>query len=406
MPRPPRSKRVHLADGTVTVRGKAANGTGSVYYDRQSNRWVATWHTPDGRRRKISRPDRKTVLAAREQAIAAELAAQPQHRRFTRTTPLAELTTWWVESVAAHQVRPSSLAKYRDRCVRICATLGTVPLGELTVEALTDWQAGLLGELATGTVADTRSTLAQILGHAVRMDLLPRSPLDHVPRVEVRRRAAVALTADQARRLVELAADDRYGAAIALLFVAGWRVSEVLGLAWQDLDLDAGTAEVRRAAVYVDGAGMVLGPTKTKGAVGVHHLAPGVVDLLRRRRRIQAAERLAAGELWQTHSYEGVPVDLVFTAADGGLVLRQTIAERLKHLASRAGVDPTLVSTHTGRRTVVTALRRAGLPIEDIARHVGHSSPATTAGYVRGLGDRPAEVARVAAALLDVNAGS
>ena len=43
----------------------------------------------------------------------------------------------------------------------------------------------------------------------------------------------------------------------------GWRVSEVLGLSWEDIDFDAGTATVRRAAVYVDGVGVTLGPTKT-----------------------------------------------------------------------------------------------------------------------------------------------
>jgi hypothetical protein len=39
----------------------------------------------------------------------------------------------------------------------------------------------------------------------------------------------------------------------------------VLGLAWEDIDLDAGTAHVRRASVYVDGQGQQLGPPKTAG---------------------------------------------------------------------------------------------------------------------------------------------
>ena len=70
----------------------------------------------------------------------------------------------------------------------------------------------------------------------------------------------------------------------ALLFIQGWRVSEVLGLAWGDLDLDAAVAEVRRACSYADGVGMVLGPPKTEGVIGRHHLTPIVAELLRRRR--------------------------------------------------------------------------------------------------------------------------
>ena len=64
---------------------------------------------------------------------------------------------------------------------------------------------------------------------------------------------SVAVRRDPARALVTAAGDDRLVAAVALLFVQGWRVSEVVGLAWADLDLDAGTTIVRRDAVYADG---------------------------------------------------------------------------------------------------------------------------------------------------------
>jgi hypothetical protein len=54
------------------------------------------------------------------------------------------------------------------------------------------------------------------------------------------------------------------------------RVSEVLGLASDDLDLDAGTSHVRRASIYVDGPGQQLGPPKTEGPRGEHWLLPTV----------------------------------------------------------------------------------------------------------------------------------
>ncbi len=53
-------------------------------------------------------------------------------------------------------------------------------------------------------------------------------------------------------------------------------MSEVLGLAWSDLDLDARMATVSRASVYADGVGMMLGPPKTEGAKGRHLLTPVV----------------------------------------------------------------------------------------------------------------------------------
>ena len=54
--------------------------------------------------------------------------------------------------------------------------------------------------------------------------------------------------------------DERFAAAVALCYVQGWRVSEALGLAWQDIEFDEGTVRLRRGATYADGVGMILGP--------------------------------------------------------------------------------------------------------------------------------------------------
>jgi len=187
---------------------------------------------------------------------------------------------------------------------------------------------------------------------------------------------------------------------VALLFLQGWRVSEVLGLAWEDLDFDAGTALVRRASVYVDGRGQQLGPPKTEGARGEHLLIPTVVALLGKRQEVQDQERAAAPR-WDTTTYGGERINLVFTNPTGGLVLRQAVAKIVKQAGKTAGIAAEL-GTHTGRRTVVTTLFVDGdEALEDIARFVGHARPATTAGYVKRLGRRPQTVAQRAAAILD-----
>jgi integrase len=191
---------------------------------------------------------------------------------------------------------------------------------------------------------------------------------------------------------------------VALLFIQGRRVSEVLGLAWEDLDLDAGTALVRRASVYIDGRGQQLGPPKTDGARGEHWLMPTVVALLRRTREVQEQEREAAPK-WAEVTYGGERISLVFTNPAGGFVLRQAVAKVVKQAAKTAGITAEL-GTHTGRRTVVTTLFVDGdEALEDIARFVGHARPATTAGYVKRLGRRPQAVAQRAAAILDGDQG-
>lgn len=187
-----------------------------------------------------------------------------------------------------------------------------------------------------------------------------------------------------------------------MLFCQGWRASEVLGLAWEDLDLDAGTAQIQRAATYSPSTGTILGPTKTSGAQGIHFLAPVSVTHLRAHRERSQAERNALGDRPPTHSFDGQSLSMIFTTAAGALVNRQSVVHTIERAARAIGLDPEGLATHTGRRTVITALyANGGLDLADIARHVGHVDTATTVEYVRSLGTRPQDTARRAAELLD-----
>jgi integrase len=402
MPRKPTGKRSTTSTGAITVHGKAGNGEGSVYFTGDG-RWRATYRAPgEMRARSVSAATREKVLAKRAQKLE-ELANAPANPlAMSRRTTIGELADWWLHNVQRHQVRASTWSKAEDRVRRIVEALGTVEVGKLQVEHVVTWQSQLSQELAPKTVGHHRQTLAQVMDQAVELGLTAANPVRRVKAPRVPPTATRALTVNEARALVAASTGDRYGAVVALLFFQGWRVSEALGLAWSDLDLDAGTAVVRRACVYVDHQGAALGPTKTAGAMGDHQLVPTVVDLLRRRRKIQATERLASPEPWPTHTYQGRPVDLVFTTPTGGLPLRQAITKAINTAAERADIDATKLGTHSGRRSVVTALyAEAGESIEEIARFVGHASPVTTAGYVRDLGTRPAAFAERAARLLD-----
>ena len=392
-------KRSVGRDGALHVHGKASNGEGSIYRD-SDGAWRATYSVPgEARPRRVRGKTREEAIARR--AAKLEELSQIQSSTFHRDATVAELAAWWLDVVARHRVRPSTFGTYRDRVQRITDTLGVMPVRSVKPERVARWQSDLLKSgLASGTVADVRVTLHQVLEQAVIHELIASNPVDRVAAPKVTHKSARALTSEEARRLVETASVDRLGAAVALLFVQGWRVSEALGLAWEDLD--ASVAVVRRAAVYVDGEGMVLGQTKNAGAAGTHHLSAGVVDQLRRRRKAQAMERLAVGEQWRSHLYEGRAVMPVFTNTTGGLVNRQAVAKAVTHAAERSGIDPVGLSTHTGRRTAVTVLyAEAGLDFSDIARYVGHASETTTAGYVRSLGERPRATAEKAASMLD-----
>lgn len=408
MPKAPRGKRViDTATNSFRVVNKAPNGQAEPYFDRVRGVWVAPWRKPDGR---VGRPTGKTRVlaeASRDRHIAKAAEAEAfgsLSNGFTADSTVAEIAVWWLDHVARHRVRPTSLATYRKRVDVISARLGSVPVRILRPEQVTAFVSDLVDSGSPSRARDMRGLLLQVLDQAVDLGLAKENVARKVKTPKVPSTVRRTITPDETHRLLA-SAGERMVAAIALCYLQGWRISEALGLAWQDIDFAAGTVHVRRASTYTDGVGMSLGPTKTRHASGAQSLAPTVLELLRARRELQVGDQARLGGEWPTVAYEGQRIDLVFRSATGRPTLRQHVDAAIRDAAKRAGLDPKGLGTHTGRRSVVTSLFASGsLDLEDVARFVGHSDAETTRGYVQHEGDRPRRVSERAFELLDAEA--
>ena len=125
----------------------------------------------------------------------------------------------------------------------------------------------------------------------------------------LKRSETPALTPDAARTLLAAVRGDRDEAAFVTLIATGMRRGELFGLCWDDVDLDAGVAMVRRQVQRHTGQGLILEPLKTDKSRRALALPAPVVTALRAHRRTQTADRLAVGPEWST-----------FAADHGGLV--------------------------------------------------------------------------------------
>jgi integrase len=405
MPRPQRGKRVQdAASGSFVVVGRAPNGQPDPYFDKARGVWVAPWRKPEG---KVGRPTGRTRAAAeasrdRHIAAAAEAARfAPLAEGFHVGTTVAELSRWWLDKIARHRVRITTWSTYEKQLRLVGGHVGGVSVRQLRPEQVAAFLSKVIDAGSAARARNVRTLLVQVLDEAVNLGLAEENVAKRVrpPRVpKVQRRT---LTPTEVARLLD-ACDVRFVAAVALCFVQGWRVSEALGLAWQDLDLDAGTVWLRRGATYADGIGMMLGPTKTPWTAGRQLLGPTVVELLRKQRVRQAAHREAVGPAWPEVVYQGECLDLVFTNAAGRPVQRSHVDRAIRKSAAMIGLDPRHIATHDGRRSVVTNLYASGtFDLNDVARFVGHSDVSTTKAYVQSEGERPKIVSQKALELLD-----
>lgn len=403
MARPPKPKR-KVSAGRVTVAGKAANGAGTVFWEADRARWRARFVDPaTGRTRSVTAPTQEEVIR-RRQAKLAELDATRPVGALGADPTVSELATWWLEHVAPERARPNTLRSYGQDVRRICDVIGALPVSALDVATARATVTKIRGRYGRGTTANARARLRQICEAAVDLELLARNPAARISmarRTEGERVRHRVLTAPEITRLLDALEPEQrtLDAAIGLLFTAGVRCSEALGLAWSDIDLDAGTAEIVRGCTYEPEGGCRLDTPKTERTEGTVILHPRVVGLLRAHRRRQLEGRLAVGPEWATVTYEGQRLELVFPSTRGGLQREQAVGAALSRALVRAGLEPSS-STHMGRRSVVTALAEAGVPLDDIADHVGHADTKTTRGYVQSRRERSRSTAEVAATLI------
>lgn len=209
------------------------------------------------------------------------------------------------------------------------------------------------------------------LSQAVRDDLVSRNVCELVtpPRSDQVPFRGGHLRPDQARALLAAGERTRLAAMWRLALTAGLRKGELLGLRWEDVDLDAGTLTVRRTVFRQPGRGLVEGRPKTSDSARTLRLGVASVDSLRRHRSGQAAERLRAGELWQGSGR-------VFTTPRGSTIDPRNVSRLLDELCAVAEVPR--IRVHDFRHTCATLLLAEGEPLEVIAERLGHSDTRVT----------------------------
>jgi len=379
--------------------------SGTVKRDEDRGTWffVVDVTAPDGRRRQLRRRGFPTKKAA--SAALAEVVAD-QHRgtfvRPSRTTVGAYLLDEWLPAVRSG-LKPSTVDAYEQLArAYVVPHIGGLPLARLDGATLTALYGELLtsgrrgrsgapgSPLAAKTVRNLHGMMHRSLADAVKWRKLATNPADSADQPRNATPEQQAWTGDQLRRFVEAASTDRCAALWRLLATTGMRRGELLGLRWQDVDLDTGTVTVRHTMTMVGGRPAVGTP---KTAAGVRRVAldAGTTAALRSWRKQQNADRLLMGSGWQN------TLGLISTEADGTPIHPQVMSRRFRAIVAAAGLPA--IRFHDVRHTYATAALAAGVPVKVLSSRLGHADVSVTLRiYAHVLpGDDEAAAALVAA---------
>jgi integrase len=170
-------------------------------------------------------------------------------------------------------------------------------------------------------------------------------------------------------RLLDHAEDTNVHALLYTAIYTGLRRSELLGLRWQDLDLDRGQAAIVQTVQRLVGLGYVFGEPKTAKGRRQVALPKTVREVLRRHRVTQAEDRLRMGPVWND-------CGLVFTNPTGGPMDPSALTRRFQRLLKAAGL--TAVRFHDLRHTHATLMLKQGVHPKIVSERLGHATIAIT----------------------------
>ncbi len=179
------------------------------------------------------------------------------------------------------------------------------------------------------------------------------------------------LSAPEARRLLETAQGDRLEALYVLAVHTGMRLGELLGLKWEDVDLEGSTFRVRRTLMRVEnGRRLALGEPKTKKSRRTVKLTPRAVDALKSHRARQAAEKLATGGVYEDQG-------LVFAGEIGNLINLSNLRQwSFAALLKKAELPH--ITFHDLRHTCASLLFQKNIHPKFVQELLGHASVSIT----------------------------
>lgn len=339
---------------------------------------------------------------AAERALKSKLADrdlfQPADTTLTPDRLFNDLVTYWLEDIDSEGRISRTTRNLFERNMRtlVAPAFDHLTLREIGV-ARCDKFIKQLAKISYSRAKQARVVLRLALELAVRHEVLPRNPMDHIGRLHREPHIPDALTAPEVNVIRAAIArweagavhvsgpkpDGQLGAIVEVMLGTSARIGEVLAIRRRDVDVASAVPSIRLAGTIISRNGEQTfrqNHPKTARSARVVAIPTFTADAVRR--RLAKVGSLSLDEL-------------LFQSRDGTPLTTTNVRRQLRHVLGGTGIDG--VTPHMFRRTVATAVN-TNASIELAAELLGHTDTKIT---VQHYIQRSEMVNPATAALLD-----
>ena len=353
---------------------RGANGEGNLR-KRKDGRWEGRYTA--GRDPETGKAIYKNVLGKTQAEAKAKLKQAIEEAKGLDAGKVGRYTVgqWmdvWFENYARVKVRPSSHQTYRGYIDNhIKTNIGKIPLEKLTSLELQKLYKKLLEKgrvdrlesrhQAKGLSPKTVRNIHQIISSAMKLaqeqKLIVGNPAEGCALPRLEHREMQTLPVEQLQSFLGEAKDSGVFELYYLELATGLRRGELLGLKWEDIDLERGDLRIKRQIARINGE-VVEAPLKTKNAYRTLPLAEDTVSVLLEQKK------KVGDSPW------------VFPSPAGGPLSPDSVLHMLHRVLKRAGL-PSL-RFHDLRHTFATLALQNGVDVKTVSGMLGHFSAGFT----------------------------
>ena len=285
--------------------------------------------------------------------------------------------------------RPHSRERYGHVLNHVRQHLGERSLQKLRPVDLAGFYATLAREgLAPRTIRLIHTVSHRALGQAKLWGVVRDNPTELAKPPKMPDRETSMLQPNEAATLLERLRGKPLYLLVSLAVGTGMRRNEMLGLRWQDVDLDRARVTIAQALEETRAHGIRVKGPKTKHGRRTISLPAHLVAELRQHWREQQEQRLTMG-------LGRAPADSpVLATPEGTYQSPNALSKAWPRIMAAIGMPA--VTLHSLRHTHASMLIANGMDILTISRRLGHSSPTITLGVyghlIHGTDDRAAQI--------------
>lgn len=324
------------------------------------------WYTVKGNKK-----DAETFLTEKLRELDTGLLID------TKKMTLEEYLDYWIVEACENRLKTTTLEGYKHNIEKhIKPILGHILLDKLTPLHLQQLYKDRLehgkltgeGGLSNKSVLAIHRILHRALEQAVKWQLIIRNVADCVEPPKPQKYQAKFLDEKQVIKLQEISKDTYLYIPILIAIYTGMRRGEILGLMWQDIDLDKGMVKIAHSLNSTKN-GLELSTPKTNKSIRNIAIPKIVVKELKRHKIVQKQNKLKYGNSYQDS-------DMVCTLENGKMINPKNLSRDFHRMLENNNLP--VVRFHDLRHSHASLLVKLGVQPKVISERLGHSNISIT----------------------------